>query len=361
MPSLSNWLSKKDNTIRTRNIELEVCVLDSTIFLNTDTMTPIRGCLVLRVKKKQVEIPCLTVKLIGKTDINHNIETLTYQNRNWSCGLLEGGTYYFPFQFLLDGDSPESLSHYFANVTYELQAIVRESKAIANIQTCSVKVQVIKCAEILEIDDSLAIGNWRNLMIYRMAIDNKRIALGGKLNFQVRSIPIRPDCYNIVKLTIALTQATRRSTKVTTERIILHTCQITDDYLELSLPIEPSYTKFNRITALVHPSCMISDSVELFEVTHHIEMALTVEQLETDEDITLRPPPSAKSTHDTEDEWMISNAPIVNEMGMSQNKRVVLTMVTKLHLLKQESVLGTQPPPSYSDTLDLPPEYKVHS
>ncbi|KAG7836945.1 hypothetical protein KL943_000984 [Ogataea angusta] len=363
MSQLISQLLQKKQTISNRSYELAIQLLDRKVFLKPDTMVPIRGCLVLRIKKKQINIPSLTVQLIGKTQLDKSTEIQVNPKRQWRCNWMEQGTYYFPFEFLLDGNTPQSFSHHMANVSYFLQTEITNPGSTFKVQKCKTLLTVVKCHFYPEVEDSIALGNWRNLLIYRMSVNNKTIYLGDFIRINLKLIPLHDDRYRIHRVKITLVQHTRRGLKVHKDKVPLYNREPPGNDLELELPIETGYIKFKKKNILLYPSTTLSNTNVVLEISHNVEISLLVEELSY-----LQNPPlssicseSTKPGQNIDDDWAMSNVSMIDESATLRNKRIQLTMSTKLQVLRHESHLGVEPPPSYNHTLKFPPDYSMGS
>ncbi|KAG7886911.1 hypothetical protein KL936_004762 [Ogataea polymorpha] len=361
MSHLISQLLQKRQFISNRSYELGVQLLDRNVFLKPDTMVPIRGCLVLRIKKKQINIPSLTVQLIGKTQLDKSTEIQINPKRQWHCNWMEQGTYYFPFEFLLDGNVPQSFSHHIANVSYFLQIEIINPGSTFKVQTCRTLLTVVKCQVYPEVEDSIAFGNWRNLLIYRMSVNNKTIYLGDFIRINLKFIPLHYDRYKIHRVKITLVQHTRRERKVHKDKVPLYNREPPGNDLELKLPIETGYIKFKKNNVLVYPSITLSNTDGVLEISHRVEISLLVEEISCSQKSPLSSicSESTKSSQSIDDDWTMSNASMIDEAGTLRNKRIQLTMSTKLQVLRHESHLGIEPPPSYNYTLKFPPDYSM--
>ncbi|KAG7755035.1 hypothetical protein KL947_004529 [Ogataea haglerorum] len=361
MSQLISQLLQKKQFISNRSYELAIQPLDYKVFLKPDTMVPIRGCLVLRIKKKQINVPSLTVQLIGKTQLDKSTETQINPKRQWHCNWMEQGTYYFPFEFLLDGNVPQSFSHHMGNVSYFLQSEIINPESTFKVQKCRLLLTVVRCHMCPEVEDSIALGNWRNLLIYRMSVNNKTIYLGDFIRINLKLVPLQDDRYKIHRVKISLVQHTRRGLKVHKERVPLYNTEPPGNDLELQLPVEASYIRFKKSNILVYPSTTLSNTKGVLEISHKVEISLLVEELSClqNSPLSASRSGSSKSSQNINYDWAMSNASMIDETGTSGNKRIQLTMSTKLQVLRHESHLAVEPPPSYNHTLKFPPDYSI--
>ncbi|KAG7877503.1 hypothetical protein KL937_004698 [Ogataea polymorpha] len=312
-------------------------------------------------KKKQINIPSLTVQLIGKTQLDKSTEIQINPKRQWHCNWMEQGTYYFPFEFLLDGNVPQSFSHHIANVSYFLQIEIINPGSTFKVQTCRTLLTVVKCQVYPEVEDSIAFGNWRNLLIYRMSVNNKTIYLGDFIRINLKFIPLHYDRYKIHRVKITLVQHTQRERKVHKDKVPLYNREPPGNDLELKLPIETGYIKFKKNNVLLYPSITLSNTDGVLEISHKVEISLLVEEISCSQKSPLSSicSESTKSSQSIDDDWTMSNASMIDEAGTLRNKRIQLTMSTKLQVLRHESHLGIEPPPSYNYTLKFPPDYSM--
>ncbi|GMM27978.1 hypothetical protein DAMA08_006940 [Martiniozyma asiatica (nom. inval.)] len=398
-------------------------ILDRITYLrgNESGLTAIKGSLVLSVSKP-LRIPLIKIVLKGQLKMKlfpaitkptlessyyqeHEV-TFFEQSRSWQykandavfdSDYFNKGHFTYPFQFLLPNDSPESMDNIFGSSEYSLNVFIRAENG--NTLTRSLypikdykglyTIQIVQCSmepTNTTQSDAIGIGNWRNLVYYKVSLSNRQTSIGGNVKIYIKLMPILSGGIKLNKVTVVLDQVSNYSSEnrlpkekedkyhkflAHTERISLPEFEIneviTEDVsFELTVPIYKYMPKFevaNRQVKVVPSTNDIENHICHFKVSHNVNVSLIMEDVnieETQKDVNLsinvEPPNSLALDNDknlitaslekSEGHMIKMKAKLVDDPYPSK-KINALTLKADVDILKGESVDGNLPPPDY--------------
>lgn len=329
------------------------------------------------------------------------------------------GSFTYPFQFLIPNKIPESMANIFGSTNYSLTVtVVPFSRSLATSllshdqYTGSLPIQIVQCDADLEevsttVSDALSIGNWRNYLYYKMVVSNRQLTIGGYLKFYVKILPINPLKYTLKAINIFLDQITEYDVKPFvskndiekyhnrlshTERILLDSINIDSfendiETWEFDYQIPKEHKRYEILekkenmkafVKIVPTTSAIENKVCHFKVSHQIKLSIRVEETTVDENaisfedsdlissysMRSRSQSIDKMLHNSraekQDNLMIKRmAKLLNEPSNKKNK-VDLTLDTEVEILKDESLVGNSPPPSYFDARTIKKVYQTN-
>lgn len=423
--------------LTTKNFTISLKLLDKIIYLRSDEsgskFTPLRGYICITIRKpvriSNIKLQfkgVLNMKLFPKTSPpdpnsylvkNHEISIFT-QSRSWQYkqndkvldpDYFAKGSFTYPFQFLIPNDIPESMFNVFGSTSYSLNVKVNQiSKSLTssllsqNNFSESLQLQIVQC-ETEDVDsstasDALSLGNWRNLLYYKIVVTNRQIAIGHNLKIYIKILPIDAEAYKIKNIKIFLDQITEYNgtdhipeniknlyhlNLCYTESILLE--EINSECLEneietweLDTKVNKVHMKYNNLNSklkkevIVVPSTNnIENKICHFKVNHKVKVIITVEEISktnfedfvdnSDLESSLTTFSRNRSYSQTADKTLLNTraekadnemikkmAKLVPENSKRKSK-VELILESDIEILKDESIDGNMPPPTYSD------------
>ncbi|QPG76332.1 hypothetical protein FOA43_003718 [Brettanomyces nanus] len=250
--STSSNLKNSRTIIDNENYSVSVDLLDKVTYLDVRTSlpTPIRGTLVLKVKKA-IRIHEIQLFLEGNVLIHyfyksralvqsHQMEEKQFlcERRCWtyessSSPYISGdfssadidtdhfskGTYNFSFQYFVDSSLPESIKNVFGSIYYVLHAKVifpkRKYHPRHRTKEATLPMEFIQCA----LDpvrrnsrgalssEFVSTANWRNLLLYKVSVSYPRpLAIESHISVSIKVLPIIRRCYKIRSIRVSLVQ-----------------------------------------------------------------------------------------------------------------------------------------------------------
>jgi hypothetical protein len=423
--------------ISTNKFNISIKLLDKVLYLRGEEMqsqyTPLRGYLCIYVKKalriSDIKLRfdgCLNLKLFPSSShpnpkspyVKDKSLPIFTQMRSWQYkendevlepDYFSKGSFTYPFQFLIPNKIPESMSNIFGSTSYLLTVIVNpkpSSLASALLTQThfekSLPIQIVQCdtdseGSSLAATDALSIGNWRNLLYYKINISNRQASIGNNLKFYIKVIPIDPQRYIFNSIKVYLDQITEYNVGdklddlekdehhmflANTERVLLDEFDVSDlendiHSWEFDLPLQKDYKKFdtskkkvmdNVSVKLVPSTNELENRVCHFKVTHKVRVLLSVEEIPLDDGFSevdtsdmvssfsmrSRAQSIDKMLHNTraekhDDEIIRKTAVLIREPAEKLQK-VELILDAEVEILKGESVVGKMPPPNYFDS-----------
>lgn len=424
--------SHKKIVINNRKVKLTIALLNKTIFLdgNKQKQIPIRGCLILNVKKP-TKIHKIELQLHGVSSIcfyykgspliqsektqeftflkdvrewyNFNPNDDQLRGERWdSSDTFSKGSYKFPFMFTTNGNAPQSTYNSFGSVTYRLEAkLLTPKKHTHHLKIVSGRLTLdfVQCT--LKVDESdlghlqntnyVSTANWRNLLCYSVSISGPtNFAIGSKLNVTVRILPIIRSRYKIHQIRIFMVQKlcydsipsnkSHYADIIQTEKLPLLLVNVRNDHgsghksysgkFEILIDSE-YYNACSNERFVIYPSTSSTERHMChFKVRHEFIVGIVVQEIEKakskgndikvqssknnlSSDINLKKSMiNSKNIENEEDHFIRSTAALIGEPKADKDRfsRVELLVTKNLHILRSESRIGNEPPPSYLDT-----------
>ncbi|ODV87767.1 hypothetical protein CANARDRAFT_15032 [[Candida] arabinofermentans NRRL YB-2248] len=415
-----------------KNFTASLKLLDDSIYIrNTlnesiSDYIPIKGCLLLIVTKS-INIKTINITFNGESITNLYIQnqnndsidsngdsnnTLIKNLKNWNLNdKLLPGCYTFPFEFLFDIKLPESINHRFGKVNYSIDCQIQSclnNNTPPKINNCSQIIQIIRCKPIQinsRTDDSLAVGNWRDLLYYQISLENRLLTLGCDFNVNFKILPILINKFKIHALKITLYQYSNYEID---ESLSPNEFDVTklkqDDKIQLyyekflnnnksdfnqnifeksiKIKIVEKYLKksnesdYNQQKLLeIYPSLKNQDLN--LNVSHKLKISMVLEEKDdvnddynNDDDdddcnsvkrstsvssqdssntiqLDITNSKDKEFNHDNNNNFMIQSSKPIFEKNKLKKDKVELALSTSIVLLKRQVELGIQPPPGY--------------
>ncbi|TID26254.1 hypothetical protein CANINC_002786 [Pichia inconspicua] len=240
----------------------------------------------------------------------------------------------------------------------------------------------------------MATGNWRNLLYYKIVVSNRQLAIGDNSRVYIKILPIQNLKYKLLSVAVTLDQITlynvedylKESERTKYHKFLSHTDTIELEYIDLEMFDNPTQcwdldTKIQKIytttlqkdpqrrkmISLVPTTNAIENKVCHFKVSHKLNVSITVEELDIEDDaISLSNSDivssfSMRTRSQSVDKTLLNSraeqaentlirrtAKLVPETE-NRKKKVELTMEAEVDILKGESTDGNKPPPTYFD------------
>lgn len=419
--------------INTNRFNISLKMLDKIVYLRGDDsksdITPIRGYLCINVKKP-VRISTIKLQFNGQLNIkyfpsavlpdpsisharNESVkiynETRTWQYKQnhqvYEPDYFAKGLFTFPFQFLIPNNIPETLSNVFGSTSYSIEVTVNLISSLISKPllsstelTQALPLQLVQCSTCEEHSttstDALSMGNWRNLLYYKILISNRNVAVGEKLRVFVKILPINRLKYKLHSIKVFLYQTTEYNVDDRlspdekdkyhpylshTETVLLENLNIQDvdnevQCWEFDLAINKIHDKFNvkdklkKKKVIIVPSTnSIENQICHFKVSHKVKVITTAEEIIIDDEalsfdssdvlssfsMRTRSQSLDKTLLNTRaekaDNAMIRKMAKLLVEPPSKRLKVDLLLEAEVEILKGESAVGTMPPPTYYD------------
>lgn len=333
----------RKTVINNRKKKLTIALLNKTIFLdgNKQKQIPIRGCIILNIKKPtkihKIELQLLGISTLcfyfrGGTLIQSGknkesiflkssrewynfkpTDDVTKQERWDSSDTFSKGVYKFPFIFTTHGDTPQSTYNSFGSIVYKLETkLLIPKKHTHHLKTVSGRMTLdfVQCTlrpdesdlGHLQNTDYVSTANWRNLLCYSVSISGPTdFAIGSKLNVTVKILPIIRRRYKILQIRIFMVQKlcydsipnnkSHYADIIQTEKLPLilvnvHDAQDCDDdkvySKKFSIPIDREYCNAcSNERFVIYPSTSSTEKHTChFKVRHEFIVGIVVQEIE---------------------------------------------------------------------------------
>lgn len=418
--------------LKNSKFTLSLKMLDKILYLRSDEstkkVTPLRGYLCIYVRKpirlSKIKLELngtLAIKLFpidsqplpNSPNVKEIFSSIFSQSRSWQYKkndkVLESdyfakGSFTYPFQFLIPNLIPESMSNIFGSSNYSITVTVTPYKSSLLTQDQYIEklpIQIVQCdtefgSISTTVSDALSLGNWRNLLYYKMVVSNRQLTIGEYLKVYVKILPINPSKYKLKSIKIFLDQITEyniipfisendqkhfHNRLSHTERILLDTIDIetfenqTENW-EFDYQIPKLHKRYdiqdkkesNKFNVKIIPTTSsVENKICHFKVTHQIKIAIRVEELSIDENVitdesdlistySMRSRSQSvdkimyNSRAEKQDNDMIRKTSKLLQEGPNKKDKVDLTLDAEVEILKDESLVGKMPPPTYLDS-----------
>lgn len=424
--------------LNTSRFNISLKMLDKIVYLrgedSASNITPIRGYLCIYVEKP-VRITTIQLQFNGELNIKYfpkdmppdqslpyirddkvqiYSETRTWQyKRNhqvYESDYFVKGLFTFPFQFLIPNNIPETLSNVFGSTSYSIKVTVNPISNIltkpllsSSELTATLPLHLVQCSlteagHSTTATDALSLGNWRNLLYYKIVVSNRAVTVGDKIKMFIKILPIDPLKYKLHSIKVFLYQTTEYNVDDMlseekkkkyhlylshTETILLEKINIENldneiQCWEFDSAINKIHDKFNvkdnvkdkskkKKVFIVPSTNAIENEICHFKVTHKVKVVTTVEEISGDNDqlkvdnsdvlssfsMRTRSQSLDKTLLNTRaekaDNAMIRKMAKLLPEPEGKKKKVDLLLDAEVEILKGESAIGTMPPPTYYD------------